>query len=100
MAEGRGMAQSPTKKSYDEYEVKDAMHTMLRAHEITKDKTLMKHVRKHAADHSKKMHDVAHRAGQLAKAGRISDKAMAKMAGGEGSAKAETKNADKMTPIA
>ncbi len=102
MAEGRGMAKSPSRKSktYDDYEVRDAMHTMLRAHEIMKDKALMGHVRKHAAEHASKSREVADRAAQLAKSGRISEKAMAKMAGGAGSAKAETRNADKMTPIA
>ena len=100
MAEGRGMAKSPSKKKYDEWEVRDAMHTMLRAGEITKDKHLMGHVRKHAAEHAKKSHETAQRAAHLAKSGRISEKQMAKLAGGNGDAKTETKNADKMTPIA
>src|SRR5258708_6232743 len=100
MAEGRGMAKSSSKKKYDHYEISDAMHTMMRAGEIVKDKHLMGHVRKHAADHAKKTHEVAQRAGRLAKMGRISDKQMAKMAGGSGSAKDETMNLDKMTPTA
>jgi len=87
-------------KKYDEWEVRDAMHTMLRAGEIVKDKKLMSHVKKHAQEHAEKKHDEARRAAHLAKSGRISDKAMAKMSGGEGGAKAETTNADKMTPLA
>lgn len=81
MAEGIGMAKSTSarQKKYDEWEVKDAMHTMMRAGEIVKDKTLMGHVRKHAAEHAKKSAEVASRAAQLAKSGRISDKALAKM---------------------
>lgn len=87
MAEGRGMTKSPTgNRKYDEYEVRDAMHTMLRAGEIVNDKALMGHVRKHAAEHAKKTHEVAQRAAHLAKSGRISEKQMAKI--------------DKTTPIA
>jgi hypothetical protein len=67
------------KKGYDEWEVRDAMHTMLRAGEIVKDKKLLTAVRKEAAEHAQKMTTVAHQAGQLAKMGRISPKAMAKM---------------------
>lgn len=101
MAEGRGMTKSPpSKKKYDDYEIRDAMHTMLRAGEIVKDKHLMNHVRKHAAEHAKKTHEVAQRAAHLAKAGKISEKQLAKIAGGNGSAADETANADKMTPIA
>jgi hypothetical protein len=98
MAEGRGMEKSS--KKYDEYEVRDAMHTMLKAKDIVKDKHLMGHVRKHAAEHATKMHEESKRARHLAKSGRISEKAMSKLAGGEGSAKQETVNADKLTPIA
>ena len=72
------MAKPP--KKYDDYEIHDAMHTMLRAGEIVKDKKLMGHVRKHAAEHAKKTHAVAERAGQLAKSGRISPRQMAKLA--------------------
>jgi hypothetical protein len=79
MAEGRGMTKSPASKKYDDYEVRDAMHTMMRAGEIVKDKTLMGHVKKHAAEHAKKMHAVSQQAHHLAKSGRISDKAMAKL---------------------
>jgi hypothetical protein len=73
---------------------------MLRAGEIVKDKHLMGHVRKHAAEHARKTHETAKRAAHLAKSGRISDKAMAKISGGEGGAKAETASLDKMTPLA
>ena len=96
MAEGIGMTKSTPAKSkkYDEWEVRDAMHTMLLAGEIVKDKKLMHHVKKHAAEHSEKMHDVAQRAGQLARQGRISPKAVAKMNA------AGTKKLDKTAPIA
>lgn len=81
------MTKSPAKgKKYDDYEVRDAMHTMMRAGEIVKDKALMGHIRKHAAEHAAKMHAVLQQAHHLAKSGRISEKAMAKL--------------DKTTPIA
>ena len=70
-------------KSYShpdrEWEVRDAMHTMMRAAEIVADKKLMAQVKKHAAEHAAKMKDVSYQAAMLAKAGRISPKAMAKM---------------------
>lgn len=61
------------------WEVHDAMHTMLRAHEIGQNKSLMKQVRKHAASHAHDMKMQSHRAMTLAKAGKISAKAMAKL---------------------
>jgi hypothetical protein len=81
MAEGRGMAESTVKKpkEYDDYEIQDAMHTMLRAGEIVKDKKLLGHVKKHAAEYAAKMSEVSQRAHQLAKTGRISEKAMKKL---------------------
>lgn len=99
MAEGRGMTKSTShkQKKYEDYEVRDAMHTMLRAGEIVKDKHLMGHVRKHAAEHAKKSHEVATRAAHLAKSGRISEKAMAKLGKG---ADGGSHNIDKMEPIA
>jgi hypothetical protein len=66
-------------KKYDEYEVRDAMHTMMRAKELVKDHDLMGHVRKHAGEHAAKMHDESKRARHLAKSGRISEKAMKKI---------------------
>jgi hypothetical protein len=51
-------------KKYDEWEVRDAMHTMMRAGEIIKDKKLLG-----------LMQDVSQQASQLAKMGRISPKA-------------------------
>lgn len=71
------------KKSYSHpdrrWEVHDAMHTMLRAHDIAKDKPLMKAVRKHAAEHARDMRTQSHRAAQLAKSGKISERQMAKL---------------------
>ena len=96
MAEGIGMEKSTSaKKKYDEWEVRDAMHTMLRAGEIVQDKALMGHVRKHAKDHAAKKADEAERARRLAKAGKISDKAMARIGDRQSSA-----GIDKMAPIA
>jgi hypothetical protein len=102
MAEGAGMEKStsPKAKKYDEWEVRDAMHTILKAGEHVKNKHLMKHVRKHAGEHAKKMSEEAARASHLHKRGLISDKAMAKISGGAGDGKDETQMADKMVPIA
>lgn len=61
------------------YEVRDAMHTILRAAEHTRNKPLMREVRKHAAKHAGEMAEKSHQARQLAKAGRISDKALARL---------------------
>ena len=99
MAEGMGMEKSTSskQKKYDDYEVREAMHTMMRAGEIMKDKTLMGHVRKHAAEHAKKSHEVAQRAAHLAKSGKISEKAMARLGGG---ADGGSHDIDKMEPIA
>ena len=75
-------APSKTKpKKYDEWEVRDAMHTMMRAGEIVNDKKLLGLVRKEAAEHAQKMQDVSKQASQLAKMGRISPKQMAKLRG-------------------
>lgn len=66
-------------KSYEHYEIRDAMHTMLRAGEIIKDKKLLAAVKKEAQRHAKELQETATRAGQLAKMGRISPKQMAKL---------------------
>lgn len=83
MASSREVATgSPAKskpKKYDEWEVRDAMHTMLRAQEIIADKKLLELVRSEAAEHAKKSQAVADRAAQLAKRGVISEKQMAKL---------------------
>jgi hypothetical protein len=63
----------------DHWKVHDAMHTMLRAHEIVKDKKLMGAVKKHAKVHAHKMAAQASAAHELARRGLISDKQMAKM---------------------
>jgi hypothetical protein len=87
-----------SKAKYDEWEVRDAMHTMMRAGEIVKDKKLMGHVRKHAAEHAKKSAEVAERARHLAKSGRISEKQMAKLDGKEQGG--HVRDLDKMRPVA
>lgn len=92
---------SGKQKKYDQWEVRDAMHTIMRAGSHLKDKGLMKHVRKHAATHAAEKADEAARARHLAKSGRISDKAMAKLGGGHiPSDKEEAVNLAKSTPIA
>ena len=65
----------------DQWRARDAMHTIMRADDHMKDKTLMKSVRKHAKKHAAEMHENAKRAEKLAKSGMISDKAMAKLKG-------------------
>jgi hypothetical protein len=103
MAEGIGMEHSTSskQKKYDEWEVKDAMHTIMRAGDHLKDKNLMGHVRKHAKAHAAKLSDDSARAAHLAKSGRISDKAMAKLGGAHvPSDKEAATNLDKKTPIA
>lgn len=61
------------------YEIEDALHTLRRAGEIMADKKLMAEVEKLAAERAEEMSDVAKKAGKLAKLGRISDKAMARL---------------------
>lgn len=80
MASGVPASTKPAKKKgFDHWEVRDAMHTMLRAGEIIKDKKLLAAVKKEASNHAQEMQNVAHQAGQLAKMGRISPKQMAKL---------------------
>lgn len=67
------------KKGFDHWEIRDAMHTMLRAGEIIKDKKLLAAVKKEATAHAKELQETATRAGQLAKMGLISPKQMAKL---------------------
>lgn len=43
----------------DKYEVQDAAHTIKRAHEIRKDKHLMRHVRKHVKKEAASMQQLA-----------------------------------------
>lgn len=66
-------------KKYDEWEVRNAMETLMRAGEIVKDKKLLALVRTEAAEHAEKMKGVAQQASTLAKMGRISPKQMAKL---------------------
>lgn len=62
-----------------QWEVRDAMHTLMRAKEYEGDKKLMEQVKKHAAEHAEKMEEVSRQAAGLAKSGRISEKQMAKL---------------------
>lgn len=70
-----------SKSEREDWEAHDAMHTLMRAEEIKKDHKLMKRVQGKAKEHSHKMAEVSHRAGQLAKAGHISEKQMKKLKG-------------------
>jgi hypothetical protein len=74
-------AVSAKSHKHDDWEVHDAMHTMMRAGEIVKDKKLMGLVRTKAKEHATKMQQVASQASSLAKRGLISEKAMSKMQG-------------------
>lgn len=70
------------RKKIDEWEARDAMHTLMRAQEIIGNKPLLKAARGAAVEHARKSADVARQATQLAKMGRISPKAAAKHLGG------------------
>ena len=65
--------------SEHDWEAHDAMHTLLRAAEVAKDKALMSRVKKHAKAHAEKSRAIAEQAEHLAKRGRISPKQMAKL---------------------
>src|SRR5487761_96249 len=62
-----------------EYEVRDAMRTIMRAGEHVRDKGLMKEVKKHAAKHAREKEQEAAQARQLARRGMISDRQMTKL---------------------
>lgn len=66
-------------RKHDEWEVRDAMHTLMRAEEIQGDTKLMELVRKEAAKEAAKMQEVSRRADSLAKRGLVSDKQLAKL---------------------
>lgn len=66
-------------KKYDDWEVRDAMRTLMRAGEITKDKKLLELVRACAAKEAVELKETAARASMLAKMGRISPKQLAKL---------------------
>lgn len=91
----------PTTSYHDkeDYEAHDAMHTLMRAGEIVKDKKLMGRVKKKAAEHAQKSRDLADRASALAKTGHISEKQMAKLSSKKGQG-GDVKLLDKTAPIA
>lgn len=66
---------------YDKWAVRDAMRTMMRAGELTKDTKMMGLVRKEASRYAAESQELADKAASLAKKGLISDKALAKMKG-------------------
>lgn len=86
--------------SHEDWEAHDAMHTLMRAGEIIADKKLLKRARNKAAEHSEKMRDVANRAGQLAKMGRISPKAAQKHLKAKGNQGGDVANLAKTAAIA
>lgn len=73
------MPQTVTDGSHRDYEAHDAFHTLRRAGEIVRDKGLLKRVKKHAIHHARESMEVSRQAEMLAKAGRISEKQMAKL---------------------
>lgn len=75
----KGPKEKPWSHPDRKWEVRDAMHTILRAGDHMKDEGLMKEVRKHAKHHADEKAAESHRAQQLAKAGRISPKQLAKL---------------------
>jgi hypothetical protein len=76
---GKKRKEKPWSHPDRKWEVQDAMHNIMRAEEHKKDKKLMAEVKKHAADHAQKMHEVSRKAAALAKGGHISPKQMAKL---------------------
>jgi hypothetical protein len=78
-SKGEIATSAPTPGHMDKWEVRDAMHTMLRAAKIVKDKKLLAAVKKEAMSHAKELEETAAQAGALAKMGRISPKQMAKL---------------------
>lgn len=82
MAKAKATIDVPSSPSKDEsrhWEVEDALHVLRRAGEIVGDKKLMADVKKLAAERADEMNELAAKAGQLAKMGRISEKAMKRM---------------------
>lgn len=49
----------PRRPAPDEYEVRDAAHTLKRAHEIRKDRHLMRHVKKHVKSEASNMQQLS-----------------------------------------
>jgi hypothetical protein len=90
---------STASSSKDDWEAHDAMHTLMRAGEIIKDKKLLSRARKKAAEHAAKMQDVADHAAALAKRGLISDKQMVKLKSNKGQG-GKVKRLAKTAPLA
>lgn len=72
--------QKPWSHPDRKWEVRDAMHTLMRAEEIKADEKLMAAVQKCAAEEAEKAKDVSRQAARLAKFGRISPAQMEKLA--------------------
>lgn len=79
MAKGETAASPREPSKYEDWHVESAMECLMRAEEIEKDPKMMKLVRAKAADKASKLREVAQEAERLAKAGRISDKQLAKL---------------------
>lgn len=71
-----GMSEKQRKRHY---EIEDALQTLRRAGEIVGDKKLMAEVKAMASERAEEMGVIAKKAGALAKMGKISPKAMAKL---------------------
>lgn len=78
-ADAPAPATAAKSRGYDEWEVRDAMRTLMRAEEIEEDAKLMKLVKKAAAEEAEKMEEVSERADRLARRGLVSDKQLAKL---------------------
>lgn len=64
---------------WDDWELSDAAHYLRRAGEIIKNKKFLAAIKKHAETKAEEHQEIAHKAGLLAKMGRISPRAMAKL---------------------
>lgn len=64
---------------WNDYELSDGAHHLRRAGEIIKNKKFLAAIKKHAETKAEEHQEIAHKAGLLAKMGRISPRAMAKL---------------------
>jgi hypothetical protein len=75
----RGGEGKPKNGGYDDWQLEDAERTLDRADDIRKDAKLCEAIAKHAEGRSKSYHALAGRAAGYHKAGKISDKALARV---------------------
>jgi hypothetical protein len=66
---------------WEDHELDNGAHHLKRAGQIIKNKKYLDAIKKHAEKRAEEHHETAHQAEMLAKMGKISPKAMAKMEG-------------------